>query len=129
MLRKIVSFIIVLPLLIIPLFCCCNQEAEAAVVGGEYYHNNEDSHSAKHNDSKSDHDHNCNCGHALNAIFENLTTSKLSLLFAHNFFPETTFAQSLSVVLFKANIYFAYLGPPGRPSEVPLYIQQHSLRI
>ena len=130
MLRKIVSFVIILPLLIVPLLCCCNQTAMAATVEVEHCHDDEDSPSTtRHDESGSDHDDACNCGHALNAVLENLTTSQVTFLFGHNYFPEITSIEPISVVLLKGSIYPAYLGPPGRSSEVPLYIHQHSLRI
>ena len=129
MLRKVVFSIIVLPLLIVPLFCCCNQEAMAATVGIEHCHDDEDSHSADHSDSKSDHDHACNCGHALSAALENLTTSHVTLSFVPNAFPEVTSVRPVSVVLLKGSIHVAYLGPPSRAFDVPLYTLYHSLRI
>ena len=129
MLRKIVFFIIIFSLLIVPLFCCCNQTAMAATVGVEHCHDDEDSPSAAHHDeSGSGHDHACNCGHALNAVLENPTPSQITFSFGHNLFSETTSVAPISVTLLKG-FYLAYLGPPGRASAVPLYIQQHSLRL
>ena len=129
MLRKVISYIIIFPLLIVPLFCCCNQEAMAATIGVQHCPDDEDSSSATHHDSKSDHDHACNCGHELSATLENFTASHAVVSFAPNFFPETTFVKFLSVVLLKGSTHLAYLGPPGRSFEVPLYTLYHSLRI
>ena len=129
MFRKVVSCLVIFPLFIVPLFCSCVQRAEAGTVGVEHCHDDEGSHSAKHDDSKADHDHACNCDHALNAALENLTASQVSFSFAHNFFSKTIFLEPISVILLKGSTYLTYLGPPGKASEVPLYIQQHSLRI
>ena len=131
MLRRIVSFIIFFPLLIVPLFCCCNQTAMAATVEVEHCHDDENPSSAAHHDeSNSDHDHACNCGHASNAVLENPTPFQIIFSFGHNSFPETTFIEPLSIVLLKGSMHTAYLGPPlGKAYAVPLYIQQHSLRI
>ena len=129
MLQKVISYLIILPLFIVPLFCCCHQEAMAATVGVEHCPDDEDASSATHHDPKSDHDHACNCGHELSATVENFTASHAVLSFVPNFPPETTFVRPVSVILLKGSTHLAYLGPPGRVSEVPLYIQQHSLRI
>lgn len=129
-LRKVVFSIIAIPLLIVPLFCSCVQKVEAATVGVEHCNDDDgDAHSVNHNDSKADHqDQNCDCGHASNAVLENATISQLSFSSVHNSFFETAFIEPKSAP--KHFIYFAYLGPPlGKSSKVPLYIQQHSLRI
>lgn len=130
MLRKIVSLIIIFSLLIVPLFCSCVERVEASTEGiGHCHDDDEDSPSAKHDDSKADHhDHSCDCGHASNAILENLTTFEVSFSFGHNFFSEIVFADAISVP--KTSIHFAYLGPPlGKSSTVPLYTKYHSLRV
>ncbi|MBF0504741.1 MAG: hypothetical protein HQL14_06520 [Candidatus Omnitrophica bacterium] len=127
MISKIVAFSIVLPLLIVPFFCSCVQKVEAASVGVEHCPDDDgDAQSAKHDDSKADHhSHFCNCIHTL---FANITTFRLNLSFVHNGFSEIKFEEP--VFALKTSINFAYLGPPlGILSEVPLYIQQHSLRI
>ena len=129
MLRKIVSFIIVFPLLIVPLFCSCVQKVEAGTVGVEHCSHDEDSHSAKHDESQSEHGHSCNCDHALNVAIENLTTSQANFSFVPNFSPVSIFIEPVSVVLLKGSMHLAYLGPPGKSSAVPFYIQYHSLRI
>ena len=130
MLKKIFISIIVLPLLIVPLFCACTQQASASIIGVEHCHDDEDSSSATHHDeSGPGHEHACNCGHALNAVFEKPTTSQAVLSFAPNSFPVPIFIEPASVVLLKGSMHLAYLGPPGRAFEVPLYTQYHSLRI
>ena len=125
MLRKILSFLIIFPLVIVPLFCSCVQNVEAATVGVD--HDDEGTASTKHDGSKPGHAHSCDCGHAQNAVLENITTSKISFSFVHNSFPGTTFIKPISVL--RTPIHIAYLGPPGRAFEIPLYTQQHSLRI
>ncbi len=130
MIRRIVSFIVILPLLIVPLFCCCIQKAEAATVGMGHCHDDDgDAHSAKHDESKADHDHACNCGHTSSSVLENISTSQISFLFAHSSFPAITFIKPISIVLLKGSSYPTYLGPPGSSSAVPLYTLYHSLRI
>ena len=129
MLRKAISYLIILPLLFIPLFCCCHQEAIAATVGVEHCHDDEAS-SATHHDSKSDHDHSCDCNHELSTTLENFVSSHAVVTFTPNFFPETTFVKSFSVILLIGSMRLAYLGPPlGSATAVPLYTLHHSLRI
>ena len=127
MLRKIVFFIIVLPLVVVPLFCSCGQKVEAATVGVEHCQDDGGgANSANHDASKADHHkHLCNCAQA---VLANITTFRLSFSFVHNSFSETVFAEAIPAL--RTPVHFAYLGPPlGNSSEVPLYIQQHSLRI
>ena len=130
MVRKIFSFIFILSLLIVPLFCCCHTEAVAATLGVEHCHDDADSHSANHDASKSDHDCSCNCGHELNAALENSSTLQADFSFGHNYYPEITVLIPKSITLLKGSVHLAYLGPPlGEAYVVPLYIQQHTIRI
>ena len=98
-------------------------------MGVENCSHDEDSSSAKHDESKSDHHHQCNCDHALSAALENLTTSQASLSFVPNLFPGSILTAPVSAVLLKGSIHVAYLGPPGQAVDVPLYTLYHSLRI
>ncbi len=128
MFKKIIISIIFLPFLIVPLFCCCIRQAGAATVGEEHCQDEQGSHAAKHDQSKH-HSHSCDCAHSFNISLENVTTIQAGLTSGQNFFvPETT-VQPFSFASLKGFMHLAYLGPPGRASEVPLYIQQHSLRI
>ena len=128
MLRKAVSFLILFPLLIVPLFCSCVQKVEAASIVKDDCCDG-DSHSAKHDESKSGHAHSCDCGHAQNAVFENLTTSQIHFSSPYNFFSGVVSINPVSITLLKGSIHLAYLGPPGIASEIPLYILQRSFRI
>ena len=113
-----------------PLLCCCDQEAVAATFGVDHCHDEQDSHSTKHDGSNSDHDCSCNCGHELNAVLENSTTLQTPTLFKQHSFSKIVFIEPISVILLKGSINPAYLGPPlGKAYIVPLYIQQHNLRI
>lgn len=116
MLRKIVFALIVLPLLTVPFFCSCEQKAQAAGVGVMHCHDH----------AKADHhSHICICARS---ILENITTYRLNLSLGHHGFAEILLTEPASAL--KTTIHLAYLGPPlDFSSQVPRYIQHHSLRI
>ncbi len=131
MIKKIVSSIIILPLLIVPLFCCCFNQASAATVGEEHCQDSKDSHAVDHDKSKSTHSHSCDCSQILSTTGDNLNAAIHSdISFQHKLSFETTSIESFSFSSLKGSMRLAYSGPPiGASSAVPLYTLYHSLRI
>lgn len=129
MIKKIITSIIVLPLLIVPLFCCCIKQASAATIGEEHCHDTQDSHSAKHDQSESKQSHSCDCSQLLSAAGENSIALHSDNSSQQQIPFQAAFVELFSVVPLKGALYLAYLGPPGGSSAVPFYTLYHSLRI
>ena len=127
MIKKIFTSIFILSFLVLPLFCCCAQQASAATVGINCCDDKQDAYSEKQDQSEH-HSHSCDCSHSLSVSFEKTSAFQIDLPSGQNLFAAST-VQSFSVTALKNSMHLAYLGPPGRAFEVPLYIQQHSLRI
>lgn len=126
MFRKILSSVIILPLLVVPLFCCCIKQVHAS---GVEHCQDQDEHSGTSHHSDADHStNNCDC-RSLSIAVENTATFQVALLAFHSFFA-TLDGEGPSLTFTKGSLRLAYLGPPlGSQSAVPLYIQYHSLRI
>lgn len=129
MIKKFLTSVIILPLMIVPLFCCCVKQASAATVIEKSCHDDHDSHAANHDQSHSKDGHLCDCAQLLS------TTGDQSVVFNSNFLSkfqisfDSISAEPFSVVSLKGSMRMAYLGPPGNSSAVPLYTLYHSLRI
>lgn len=61
MIKKFLTSVIILPLMIVPLFCCCVKQASAATVIEKSCHDDHDSHAANHDQSHSKDGHLCDC--------------------------------------------------------------------
>ncbi len=132
MLRKLFSFIIVLPLIAVPLFCSCTS-AFATIIGGEHFDDDNDSSKVVNRPQgphdQGHHSHQCSCSHSL-IPGEVPVLSHISFASAGHFFLESNINALQSAIFPKGPIDYSYLGPPlGISTVVPLYIQQHSLRI
>lgn len=129
MINKVITSIIILPLLIVPLFCCCIKEASAATVGEEHCHDVKDSHSTNHEQSNSENAHSCDCSQLLSTTGDHSATIQADFVSQQQFSIAPSLVEPFSIVSLKGSLCLAYLGPPGRQSAVPFYTLYHSLRI